>query len=219
MAAATTLEWSGGGVSVVWDQPTEGGTYLLLGHGAGGNLHTPGLARYAQALAASGVGAVRFNFPYAEAKRKVPDKQPVLETCFRAVAGQVRAQVAHLYLGGRSMGGRIASHLVADGFPAAGLVFLSYPLHPPGQPQRLRAAHLKTIRVPILFIQGTRDAFAQPALLRDVLDTLPTATLHQVEGAEHGLTVRGRDQEDVTRELVEATRRWMAEQQGASRRK
>ena len=219
MAAATTLEWSGGGVSVVWDQPTEGGTYLLLGHGAGGNLHTPGLAHYARALAASGVGAVRFNFPYAEAGRKVPDKQPVLETCFRAVAGQVRAQVAHLYLGGRSMGGRIASHLVADGFPAAGLVFLSYPLHPPGQPQRLRAAHLKTIRVPILFIQGTRDAFAQPALLRDVLDTLPTATLHQVEGAEHGLTVRGRDQEDVTRELVEATRRWMAEQQGASRRK
>jgi len=219
VAAATTLEWSGGGVSVVWDQPTEGGTYLLLGHGAGGNLHTPGLAHYARALAASGVGAVRFNFPYAEAGRKVPDKQPVLETCFRAVAGQVRAQVAHLYLGGRSMGGRIASHLVADGFPAAGLVFLSYPLHPPGQPQRLRAAHLKTIRVPILFIQGTRDAFAQPALLRDVLDTLPTATLHQVEGAEHGLTVRGRDQEDVTRELVEATRRWMAEQQGASRRK
>ena len=218
MAAATTLEWSGG-VSVVWDQPTEGGTYLLLGHGAGGNLHTPGLARYARALAASGVGAVRFNFPYAEAGRKVPDKQPVLEKCFLAVAEQVRAQVEHLYLGGRSMGGRIASHLVADGFPAAGLVFLSYPLHPPGQPQRLRAAHLKTIRVPILFIQGTRDAFAQPALLRDVLDTLPTATLHQVEGAGHGLTVRGRDQDDVTRELVEATLRWMAEQQGASRRK
>lgn len=213
VASDSTLEWGSGRVSVVWDHPPEGDTYLLLGHGAGGNLHTPGLAHYARALAVSGIGAVRFNFPYAEARRKVPDKQPLLETCFRAVAEQVRPRVERLYLGGRSMGGRIASHVVADGFPALGLAFLSYPLHPPGQPQRLRAAHLKKINVPMLFLQGTRDGFAQPPLLRQVLDTLPTATLYPVEGADHGLTVRGRNQEDVTRELVEATLRWMGDPQ------
>jgi len=131
----------------------------------------------------------------------------------------VRARVERLYLGGRSMGGRIASHVVADGLPSLGLVFLSYPLHPPGQPQRLRATHLQKISVPMLFLHGTRDAFATPALLRQVLVTLPTATLHDVEGADHGLTVRGRDPEDVTRELTEITRRWMVDPQGPRQRK
>lgn len=219
MSGPKTLDWEGGRVSVVWDHPPKGDTYLLLGHGAGGNLTTPGLAHFARALAASGVGAVRFNFPYAEVRRKVPDKQPILETCFRAVAEQVGLQVERLYLGGRSMGGRIASHVVADGFPALGLVFLSYPLHPPGQPQRLRASHLKKVGVPMLFLHGTRDAFAQPALLHQVLDTLPTATLYDVEGADHGLTVRGRDPEDVARELVEITRRWMTDPQSPGQRK
>ncbi len=214
-----TFDWEHGQVSAVWDHPPTGRTYLLLGHGAGGNLHTPGLAQYAVALAAAGVGAVRFNFPYAEAKRKVPDRQPVLEACFRAVAEQVGGRVKRLYLGGRSMGGRIASHVVAGGFAARGLVFLSYPLHPPGQPHRLRAAHLKEIAVPMLFVQGERDAFARPPLLHSVLETLPGATLHPVEGADHGLTVRGRDPADVTRELVEATREWMAAVESAARRK
>ena len=213
MSERKTLDWENGNVSVVWDHPPKGDTYLLLGHGAGGNLHTPGLAHYARALATSGVGAVRFNFPYAEARRKVPYTQPILEACLWTVAEHVRARVERLYLGGRSMGGRIASHVVADGLPSLGLVFLSYPLHPPGQPQRLRATHLQKISVPMLFLHGTRDAFATPALLRQVLVTLPTATLHDVEGADHGLTVRGRDPEDVTRELTEITRRWMADPQ------
>ncbi len=117
------------------------------------------------------------------------------------------------------MGGRIASHIVAAGVPASGLVFLSYPLHPPGQPQRLRSAHLKRVSVPMLFLHGTRDAFAREALLRGVLAGLPTATLYDVEGADHGLTVRGRDPGDVTRELVDVTRRWMAERAEAERRK
>ena len=218
MDSDSSLDWGSGKVSVVWDHPPEGGTYLLLGHGAGGYLHTPGLEQYAKALAASGVGTVRFNFPYAEARRKVPDRQPILEACFRAVAEQVHSQVQRLYVGGRSMGGRIASHAVADGFPAVGLVFLSYPLHPPGQPQHLRSAHLEKIGVPMLFLQGTRDAFAQPVLLGQILDTLPTATLHQLEGADHGLIVRGRAPEEVIGELVEVTRRWMTEQRGRTQR-
>lgn len=203
------LDVGDGRVTLVWDHPPTGGTYLLLGHGAGGTLHTPGLAAFARALAASGTGAVRFNFSYAEAGRRVPDRQAVLERCYAAVLEQVRPQVSRLFLGGRSMGGRIASHVVASGAPAAGLVFLSYPLHPPGRPDRLRAAHLPKISVPTLFLHGTRDAFADPVLLRQVLDGLPAATLYDVEGADHGLTVRGRAEADVVEELAGVTQRWI----------
>jgi predicted alpha/beta-hydrolase family hydrolase len=207
-----TFDWEGTRLSIVWDPPAEGGTYVVLGHGAGGNLHTPALTAYAGALAAAGVGAVRFNFPYAEAGRRVPDRQPILERCYAAVAAHVRPQVSRLYLGGRSMGGRIASHVVASGAAAAGLVFLSYPLHPPGRPDRLRAAHLPKIGIPMLFLHGTRDAFADPTLLRRVLQGLPTATLHDIEGADHGLTVRNRPAADVIRELVDVTVRWIGAQ-------
>jgi 5-methyltetrahydropteroyltriglutamate--homocysteine methyltransferase len=161
-----SVRWNGGSVSAVWHpplqapQPPRGDMYAVLGHGAGGNLYSPGLAQCAEALAARGVGAVRFNFPYAEARRKIPDRQATLEACYRAVAERVAARSSRLVLGGRSMGGRIASHVVAGGFPAAGLLFLGYPLHPPGQPDRLRDAHLGKIPVPMLFLQGSRDAFA-----------------------------------------------------------
>ncbi len=184
-------------------------TYLILGHGAGGNLYTPTLVKFAVALASRGVGAVRFNFPYAEAKRKVPDSQATLEACCRSVAEHVASRASGLFLGGRSMGGRIASHLVADGFPATGLVFLGYPLHPPGQPTRLRDAHLRKVHVPMLFLQGSRDAFAQPDLLARTVSQLKTATLHIVEGGDHGLSVRGRAPEDVTQELLDTTVDWI----------
>jgi predicted alpha/beta-hydrolase family hydrolase len=207
------LDVGDGRVTIVWDHPPAGGTYLLLGHGAGGNLHTPGLAAFARALAASGTGAVRFNFPYAEAGRRVPDRQAVLERCYAAAVEQVRPHVSRLFVGGRSMGGRIASHVVASGAPAAGLVFLSYPLHPPGRPDRLRAAHLSKVSVPMLFLHGTRDAFADPGLLRQVLDGLRTATLYDLDGADHGLTVRGRQGADVAEELAGVTQRWIEQQE------
>ena len=209
MGEKDSFTWSGGIVSAIWHYPVRGETYLVLGHGAGGNLSTPALAQFADALAARGVGAVRFNFPYAEAKRKVPDPQPRLEACYRAVAGQVAERAARLILGGRSMGGRIASHIVADGFPAGGLVFLGYPLHPPGKPERIRDAHLAKITVPMLFLQGSRDAFAQPDLLARTIRKFRTATLHIVEGGDHSLTVRGRTSEDVVGELVDATVVWI----------
>lgn len=201
--------WGGGTVSAVWHHPERGTTYLVLGHGAGGNLYTPGLSKFAAVLAVRGVGAVRFNFPYAEARRKVPDPRPKLEACYRAVAGQISERASRLFLGGRSMGGRIASHVVAGGFPAAGLVFLSYPLHPPGQPERLRDAHLGKISVPMLFLQGSRDAFAQPDLLARTIRTLPTATLHTIEGGDHSLTVRERTADDIVEELADATVDWI----------
>jgi predicted alpha/beta-hydrolase family hydrolase len=209
-AERASITWNDSAVSAAWHHPARGGVYLVLAHGAGGTMHTPDLAAYADALVTRGIGAVRFNFPYAEARRRAPDRQAVLETCYRAVAAQVASRAERLFLGGRSMGGRIASHIVASGTPAAGLVFLSYPLHPPGQPDRLRDAHLYTIALPMLFMQGTRDAFARPDLLQRTLARLPTATWHAVDGADHALRVRGRAPDDLIAELAKTTADWMA---------
>jgi len=152
---------------------------------------------------------VRFNFPYADAGRKIPDPQPVLEDCYRAIRERVGTEASRLFLGGRSMGGRIASHIVAKGTVADGLVFLSYPLHPPGQPQRLRTRHLPKIAVPMLFIQGSRDAFARPDLLQSTLAGLPGTMLHVIDGADHGLKVKGRTAEEVTNEIADTIAAWV----------
>lgn len=173
-------------------------------------MDTPALMQLAGALTVHGIGTLRFNFPYTETHRKTPDPPQVLAACYRAVADHAGRRAGRLFLGGRSMGGRIASHIVADGAPAAGLVFLSYPLHPPAQPDRLRAAHLLQIRIPMLFIQGSRDAFARPDLRDRYIAPLPQATLHIIEGADHGLRVRGRTAEEVTAELVATIAGWIA---------
>ncbi len=201
--------WSGGEVSAAWHHPAHGSTYLVLAHGAAGNMTSSGLPQLAEALASEDIGVVRFNFPYAEAGRRVPDRQNMLETCYRAVADAVRPLTSTVFLGGRSMGGRIASHVAAAGYGCAGLVFLSYPLHPPGQPERLRDRHLYGIAVPMLFVQGTRDAFARPDLLEQTLGKLPTATLRSITGADHSLKVRGRPPAEVTAEIVDAIAQWI----------
>ena len=155
-------------------------------------------------MAARGVAVIRFNFPYMEAGRRVPDPQPSLQACYRAIAETVAEEFKRPYLGGKSMGGRIASHVVADGFPASGLVFLGYPLHPPGTPDRIRDEHLRHIGVPMLFLQGTRDPFAKPDLLHRTVEGLAAAHLVEIEGGDHSLKVRGRSTADVTAELVES---------------
>ena len=160
------------------------------------------LVDIAEALAARGVAVLRFNFPYMEAERRAPDPQPRLEACYRAVADAVAEEFERAYLGGKSMGGRIASHVVADGFPAAGLVFLGYPLHPPGKPERIRDAHLRQIEVPMLFLQGTRDPFATPDLLHETVEGLPSARLVEIDGGDHSFKVKGRSAVEVTAELV-----------------
>ncbi|HEY6552953.1 MAG TPA: alpha/beta fold hydrolase, partial [Vicinamibacteria bacterium] len=161
-----------------------GSTAVVLGHGAGGDRETPSLVALALALAASGRRAVLYNFPYTEAGRGRPDQNAVLEAAARAVAEHVRREMGagRVVLGGRSMGGRIASQIVAGGTTADGLVFLGYPLHPPGKPETLRDRHLPGIEAPMLFVQGTRDAFARPDLLADLLEKLgPKAWVHRVE--------------------------------------
>jgi predicted alpha/beta-hydrolase family hydrolase len=208
----TSFKWDSGQVSGVWHRPAGGATSgLVLGHGASYNMDARFLLDIADALASRGIAVVRFNFPYAEAGRRTPDPQPRLEACFRAVASAVREEIPRLFLGGKSMGGRIASHIVADGFPTRGLVFFGYPLHPPGKPDRLRDAYLKRISAPMLFLQGTQDNFATPKLLRRTVSSLRTAKLVEIEGGDHSFKVPGRAPVDVMAELIDAAAQFIAE--------
>jgi uncharacterized protein len=167
---------------------------VTLGHGAGSPMTSPLLGGFCDAMAAHGIGTHRFNFPYMAAGRRAPDRAPVLVEAFRKAHARAAELAGGLPLlaGGRSMGGRIASMAVAEGMCAAGLLFLAYPLHPPGRPDRIRDEHLYGISAPMLFIQGSRDAFAQPQLLRAVLGRLGSrAHLVEVEGADHGFRRAG----------------------------
>jgi hypothetical protein len=193
----------------------EGDRVVVLGHGAGSTRTYPAVVALAEAIAASGRLAVLYNFRYAEAGGRRPDRPEVLEATTRAVADHARQALGArvLVLGGRSMGGRIASQAVAKGLPAEGLVFLAYPLHPPGRPLQLRDRHLSEISVPMLFVQGTRDDFARADLLDAVLARLgERATLHRVEGADHSFGVlksTGRTPDQVRAEVHAAVLGWL----------
>jgi predicted alpha/beta-hydrolase family hydrolase len=166
---------------------------LIVAHGAGAGMDSPFLVGFSAAMAEAKVTTVRFNFRYVELGRKAPDREPMLREAWLAVFADVAARArVPVFAGGKSLGGRIASMCVADGMPAAGLVFLGYPLHPPGRPERLRAEHLERVDVPMLFIEGTRDPFADPPTLARVLERLDDrATLATVEGGDHSFKVPG----------------------------
>src|SRR5262245_22445418 len=177
---------------------------FVLAHGAGAGQQSAFIVGFARGLAAHGVDVLTFNFLYAEHRRRVPDRVEKLEACYRAVIGAARRvdsfERSRLIVGGKSMGGRIATHLAAADDAAAlgidGVVLLGYPLHPPGKADQLRAAHLERIRVPMLFVQGERDPFGTPAELRPVLDRLSSgATLHVVEKGDHSLAPSRRAEE------------------------
>jgi uncharacterized protein len=178
----------------VWIDPPDASSVLVLGHGAGTGMRSPFMTGFAEAIGALGVATLRFDFPYMQAGRRAPDRPPVLLAAWREAfaAAAERAGGRPVLAGGKSMGGRIASMATAEGMPAAGLVFLGYPLHPPGRPDRLRDAHLDAVTVPMLFLQGTRDTFARPDLLAAVLERLgPGAELVSVEGGDHSFRVAG----------------------------
>src|SRR5213594_1738226 len=153
---------------------------VILAHGAGSNMTNPFLSSVHAGLAREGLIAVKFNFPYTEARRRAPDPRPVLQRCYRAVVdavlGDRRLAPPWVAIGGKSLGGRIASYVAADGAPVRGLLFLGYPLHPAGRPEQLRADHLPGVALPMLFVQGTRDALCDLERLRPVLARLPPAT-------------------------------------------
>jgi predicted alpha/beta-hydrolase family hydrolase len=170
---------------------------VILGHGAGaGQLH-PFMVLFARGLAARGFDTVTFNFVYMEQRRGAPDPKAKLEACYRAVIGLAQKHKKlkgnRLVIGGKSMGGRIASQVAATPETAphvAALVFLGYPLHPPGRPDKLRDAHLPDIKAPMLFIQGSRDTFGKTDEIHDVIKRLHLpATLYPIEGGDHSLKV------------------------------
>ena len=186
---------------------------LVFAHGAGAGQSHPFMVRYAQALAARGITVVTFNFPYMEKGRGAPDRAPVLEAAFRrviaAAAQHPQAAATRVFIGGKSMGGRIATHLAAtpDDWPAGipplrGVVVFGYPLNPPGGPSRVspdRASHLLKITVPTLIVQGTRDTFGGPDQIMSALGTQAGTTISVmgIDGADHSLSRRGRGQDEI----------------------
>jgi predicted alpha/beta-hydrolase family hydrolase len=196
------------------------GVTLMLAHGAGAGQGSAFMVRFASGLAARGIDVVTFNFSYTEHGRRVPDPSPKLEACYRAAIAAVRNHANlgrnRLAIGGKSMGGRIASQVAAAGVEGvAGLVFLGYPLHPPGKPEQLRAKHLSNIRVPMLFVQGSRDAFSTPDELQPILAKLAApAELHVVENGDHSFKVpkrAGMPQDEVYEMILDRIERWLQE--------
>lgn len=172
---------------------------LILAHGAGAGQKHPWIQTVKKGLTARGIHVVTFDFPYMKAGRKLPDKAPVLEAAWREQIEKHRAK--RLFLGGKSMGGRIASMVAAAGVDGVeGLVFLGYPLHPPKQPDKRRDAHLPSIAERTLFVQGERDPFGTPSELRPILKKLEKATL---------LAVKGDHSFPLTEEILDAIAEWI----------
>lgn len=192
---------------------------LILAHGAGAGQQSSFVVGFANALAALGANVVTFNFLYAEQRRRIPDRGPALEACYTAVIRAVRDRVAgpseRLFIGGKSMGGRIATQVAAADKTLAidGVVLLGYPLHPPGKPDQLRDKHLSQVQRPMLFVQGSRDAFGTPAELEPIVNKLtPRPVLHVIAGGDHSFKVPGRNtdaQNEVYSEIQRQIVAWM----------
>jgi predicted alpha/beta-hydrolase family hydrolase len=203
--------------SAAYDPPDsiDRGIVFVCAHGAGGNMNDRGLLNTAAAIRKHGVGVVRFNFLYKEKKSGRPDPMPRLKECFTAVIARARKELSPktLIIGGRSMGGRAASMLAADGFECDGLLLLAYPLHPPGKPDQLRDAHLPDIKVPVICFNGTRDPFCTPSLMEEVLTRVKTSwEMHWVEGADHSFHVpksSGKTDEQVLGGIGDAVDNWV----------
>ncbi|GAB4100214.1 alpha/beta hydrolase family protein [Sinomonas halotolerans] len=189
-----TIATPAGDVSGVWTLQAGAETALVVAHGAGAGMDHPFMVGFCDALAGLGVATLRFNFAYMEAGRKLPDRAPRAIPVWAAAFAEARRRAAGLPLwaGGKSFGGRMASMAVAEGAMApTGLVFLGYPLHPAGKPEKVRDEHLYGLTLPMLFLQGTRDTLATPELLEGVVSRLPTAALEWQEGADHSFAVKG----------------------------
>jgi predicted alpha/beta-hydrolase family hydrolase len=200
-------------------EPGRRATGIILAHGAGGRIDHPVLVRFARDLADAGHPVLRFNFVYAEEGRKAPDRPPLLaaawEAAHRAFSACADCHLDSIVAAGTSMGGRIASELVAAGrLPVKGLVFLGYPLHPAGRIERLRDAHLYRIQVPMLFFAGTRDPLCNLDLLKEVLARIEApCTLEIIEGGDHSFNLprsAGVSPAEVQRRLASRTTSWLA---------
>jgi|SRR5215813_7502488 len=194
------------------------GVTILLGHGAGADQFSGFMRMVANGFAGRGLDAMTFNFLYKEKRKSVPDPKNRLESCYRAVIDAAiknkKLKGNRLVIGGKSMGGRIASQVAAaEGARVAGLVFLGYPLHPPGRPDKLRDEHLKEIEAPMLFCQGSRDAFGTEEEIKAIIKKhrLP-ATLYVIASGDHSFKVPKsvKPQEQVHEDVMDEVTRWCA---------
>ncbi len=200
-------------------KPGRASVSIVLAHGAGGDQESPFMVEFAQVLAARGLGTITFNFLYSEKGAGAPDRNDKLEACYRNVVDAFHAGAfgkdfgGRLVIGGKSMGGRIASQIAPGRDDLAGLIFLGYPLHPPGQPAKLRSKHLPDIKAPMLFIQGERDAFGTPEELRPILrGSRAPVELCVVEGGDHSFKApksAGRTPAQIRDFMLDAIERWV----------
>lgn len=205
-----------GEISALLLQPPRAKAVLVLAHGAGAGMNHPFLATLARNLAELDIATLRYNFLYMEQGRKSPDREPAATAAVAAAVGAARLEAPRLplFAGGKSFGGRMTSTAAANGLlpGVRGLVFFGFPLHPPNQPGTKRAEHLRRVPQPMLFLQGTRDAFADLKLLRPVCASLGSrATLHLIEGADHSFHLpksAGRTDAEVLRELAGTFASW-----------
>jgi predicted alpha/beta-hydrolase family hydrolase len=204
-----------GSVDAILMIPADARALYVMGHGAGAGMRHVFMTAVAERFASRGIGTLRYQFPYTQRGESRPDPGPVLQATVRAAVACARTDVPHLplFAGGKSMGGRMTSLAAADqALPVSGIVFFGFPLHNAHQPATARAAHLANVQVPMLFLQGTRDALAELRLLQPVCASLERATIHIVDGADHGFHVlkrSGRNDEQVLDELADVASKWM----------
>lgn len=205
---------------VLYPAPAADAPLLVLAHGAGAGQHSRFMTAFAEALAALGVSVLTFDFPYVQQKRRVPDRPPVLEAAWRAVLAGAATQglipARGCAIGGKSMGGRIASQILAapgaETAPVRGLVLLGYPLHPPGRPEQRRVAHLPELRLPVLVVQGERDAFGTPDEVRTAFAAAHgPVELMVIEGGDHSFKVpRGKEPQTAADDRIrDAVATWI----------
>ena len=222
MANVESVTWKvpvgDGETTAVLDRATssESSPVFVCAHGAGGHMGDKGMLALAEALRSRGISVVRYNFLYKEKGSGRPDPMPKLMACVTAVVARVREELRPetLVIGGRSMGGRAASMLAAEGFSCDGLLLLAYPLHPAGQPEKLRDAHLPRITAPVLCFNGTRDELCRRDLMEPVLERVgPNWRMHWLEGADHSFHVlksSGRTDAQVLDEVADTSREWIS---------
>ncbi len=222
---ARTLEISipgHGRVGALLDRPDRPRALLALAHGAGAGMRHTFMAAVSRGLLAHGVATLRYQFPYMEAGRKRPDSPAVAVATVRAATRYARdaADGLPFFAGGKSFGGRMTSQAAAEEpLPGArGLVFLGFPLHAAGRPGTARADHLRGVPLPMLFVQGTRDPLAEPALIEDVAAGMADkATLHVIQGGDHSFRVlkrSGRTDEEALGEVVDVVAGWILDRSG-----
>lgn len=212
MTERVSIDWEDGTVSGRL-APGDGDTGVLLAHGAGAGQDHEWMTYVRDGLAASGHPVLTFNYPYTEAGRRAPNPARILLACHRAALEFFTSRVERVVLAGKSMGGRMGSHLAAEGADAAGVVFYGYPLVGIGKTEPRDVSHLSAIDVPMLFVQGTRDRLAPLDLIRPLVDGHPRTSLHVVEDGDHSFKVpkrTGRDVREVLDEVVGVTAQWIA---------